>query len=84
MARIGIIGAGMVGQATGKGLVQFGHQVVFADINPQVADEDAGADTEQPEEDQETEGEPSTVDDDKHDDEESHHEESHHDEEHDD
>ncbi len=38
MARIGIIGAGMVGQATGKGLVHFGHEVVFADINPQVVD----------------------------------------------
>ncbi len=36
MARIGIIGAGMVGQATGKGLARFGHEVVFADINPQV------------------------------------------------
>lgn len=36
MARIGIIGAGMVGQATGKGLVRFGHEVVFADINPAV------------------------------------------------
>lgn len=38
MARIGIIGAGMVGQATGKGLARFGHEVVFTDINPQVVE----------------------------------------------
>lgn len=36
MSRIGIIGAGVVGQATGMGLSHFGHNVIFCDINPGV------------------------------------------------
>ena len=33
MSKIAIIGSGMVGTATGMGLMQIGHQVVFYDIN---------------------------------------------------
>jgi len=33
MAMIAIIGSGVVGQATGKGLIKKGHQVVFVDIS---------------------------------------------------
>jgi len=36
MARIAVIGSGVVGQATGKGLLNLGHDVVFSDINPAV------------------------------------------------
>jgi UDPglucose 6-dehydrogenase len=35
MSRILIIGAGVVGQATGKGFARKGHQVSYVDINPQ-------------------------------------------------
>jgi UDPglucose 6-dehydrogenase len=35
MARILIIGAGVVGQATGKGFARKGHQISYVDINPQ-------------------------------------------------
>ncbi len=35
MARIGIIGAGVVGQATGIGFSHFGHEVIFYDIKPE-------------------------------------------------
>lgn len=34
MAKIAIIGSGVVGQATGKGFIVKGHDVVFCDINP--------------------------------------------------
>ena len=34
MKKIAIIGSGVVGQATGKGLIDIGHDVVFCDINP--------------------------------------------------
>lgn len=34
MSRIGIIGAGVVGKATGLGLTKLGQDVVFCDINP--------------------------------------------------
>jgi UDPglucose 6-dehydrogenase len=34
MARILIVGSGVVGTATGKGFVRCGHEVVFVDINP--------------------------------------------------
>ena len=34
MLRIGVIGAGVVGQATGKGLAHYGHKIVFCDANP--------------------------------------------------
>ena len=33
---IAIIGSGIVGQATGKGLIKAGHKVIFYDINPQI------------------------------------------------
>lgn len=33
--RVLVLGAGVVGEATGKGLLQFKNQVTFADINPQ-------------------------------------------------
>jgi len=36
MARIVIIGSGVVGQATGKGFAKKGHQVSYVDINPQM------------------------------------------------
>src|SRR6185436_908797 len=35
MARILIIGSGVVGQATGKGFAHKGHQISYVDINPQ-------------------------------------------------
>src|SRR5215212_4455254 len=35
MARILIIGSGVVGQATGKGFARKGHQISYVDINPQ-------------------------------------------------
>src|SRR5215470_11594572 len=35
MARMVIVGAGVVGQATGKGFAKKGHQVRYVDINPQ-------------------------------------------------
>ena len=38
MARIFIMGSGVVGAATGKGLVQAGHEVTFIDISPQRLD----------------------------------------------
>jgi len=38
MAKIGIIGSGVVGQATGKGFAAKGHDVVFCDINRSVLD----------------------------------------------
>ena len=33
MAKIMIVGSGVVGQATGKGLIKKGHEVVFVDIS---------------------------------------------------
>jgi UDPglucose 6-dehydrogenase len=36
MARIAIVGSGVVGQATGKGLIGKGHEVVFVDINVEI------------------------------------------------
>ncbi len=36
MAKLVVIGSGIVGQATGKGLIAKGHQVVFSDLNPEV------------------------------------------------
>ena len=36
LARIGVIGAGVVGQAVGKGLAHYGHDVVFCEVNPSV------------------------------------------------
>jgi len=36
VARIGVIGAGVVGQAVGKGLAHYGHNVVFCEINTSV------------------------------------------------
>jgi UDPglucose 6-dehydrogenase len=36
MAKITIIGSGVVGKATGKGFIEKGHKVVFCDINPDV------------------------------------------------
>lgn len=36
MARILVIGSGVVGQATGKGFTKKGHDVSYVDINPQV------------------------------------------------
>ena len=36
--RITIIGAGVVGQATGKGFARLGHEVTFVDLNPEVLD----------------------------------------------
>jgi len=35
MAKLAIIGSGIVGQATGKGFIAKGHGVVFCDINPE-------------------------------------------------
>ena len=35
MARIVIIGSGVVGQATGKGFAKKGHEISYVDINPQ-------------------------------------------------
>ena len=34
--KIMILGAGVVGKATGKGFVKYGHTVTFVDINPSV------------------------------------------------
>ena len=34
MARIVVVGSGVVGQATGKGFIKKGHSVSFVDINP--------------------------------------------------
>ena len=36
MAKLVIIGSGIVGQATGKGFIAKGHSVIFCDINPVV------------------------------------------------
>ena len=36
MSRILIIGAGVVGQATGKGFAKKGHAVTYVDVNPQI------------------------------------------------
>ena len=36
MSRILIVGAGVVGQATGKGFAKKGHTVIYADVNPQI------------------------------------------------
>ena len=36
MAKLAIIGSGVVGQATGKGFIAIGHDVAFCDINPDV------------------------------------------------
>ncbi|MBD3238258.1 MAG: hypothetical protein GF332_01280 [Candidatus Moranbacteria bacterium] len=36
MAKIAIIGSGVVGQATGKGLIKGGHEVYFFDINKEL------------------------------------------------
>ena len=36
MARVLVVGAGVVGSATGKGLARLGHQVSFCDIDPAV------------------------------------------------
>ncbi len=33
MSKVAIIGSGVVGQASGKGLIAKGHQVIFADVN---------------------------------------------------
>ena len=35
MAKLVVIGSGVVGQATGKGFIAMGHEVVFCDINPE-------------------------------------------------
>ena len=35
MAKLAVIGSGVVGQATGKGFIAKGHEVVFCDINPE-------------------------------------------------
>jgi UDPglucose 6-dehydrogenase len=42
MAHIEIVGAGVLGQATGKGLARWGHRVVFCDTDKEVLDELAG------------------------------------------
>lgn len=36
MTKLAVIGSGVVGQATGKGLIAKGHEVIFCDINPEV------------------------------------------------
>jgi len=36
MAKLAVIGSGVVGQATGKGFIAKGHEVVFCDINPEI------------------------------------------------
>lgn len=36
MKKLVVIGSGVVGQATGKGLIVKGHQAIFCDINPEV------------------------------------------------
>lgn len=36
MAKLLVVGSGVVGQATGKGFIAKGHEVVFCDINPEV------------------------------------------------
>ena len=36
MARIAIVGSGVVGQATGKGFSQLGHEVIFGDVKDDV------------------------------------------------
>lgn len=36
MSKLAIVGSGVVGQATGKGFLSKGHEVVFSDINPEV------------------------------------------------
>ena len=35
MEKLVVIGSGVVGQATGKGFIAMGHEVVFCDINPE-------------------------------------------------
>ncbi len=39
MSRIAIIGSGIVGQATGKGLVKSGHSIIFIDTDPEVLEQ---------------------------------------------
>ena len=34
MARITVVGSGVVGQASGRGFLHHGHEVTFVDINP--------------------------------------------------
>ncbi|MDP3004296.1 MAG: hypothetical protein Q8N43_02210, partial [Candidatus Azambacteria bacterium] len=36
MAKLVVMGSGIVGQATGKGFIAKGNDVVFCDINPEV------------------------------------------------
>ncbi|OHA23220.1 MAG: hypothetical protein A2W52_02555 [Candidatus Taylorbacteria bacterium RIFCSPHIGHO2_02_49_25] len=36
MSKLAVIGAGIVGQATGKGFIGNRHDVIFCDINPEV------------------------------------------------
>lgn len=36
MTKLAVIGSGVVGQATGKGFIAKGHEVIFCDINPEV------------------------------------------------
>jgi UDPglucose 6-dehydrogenase len=39
MSRIAIIGSGIVGQATGKGMEKSGHSILFVDIDPEVLEQ---------------------------------------------
>lgn len=36
MIKLAVIGSGVVGQATGKGFIAKGHDVIFCDINPEI------------------------------------------------
>jgi len=36
MARITVVGSGVVGQASGRGFLHHGHEVTFVDINPEI------------------------------------------------
>lgn len=38
MARIFVVGSGVVGTATGRGFVQMGHEVTFVDVLPSRVD----------------------------------------------
>ena len=38
VSRVGVVGGGVVGQATGIGFASLGHQVVFCDIDARVVD----------------------------------------------
>ncbi len=38
VSRVGVVGGGVVGQATGIGFASLGHQVVFCDIDAGVVD----------------------------------------------